>query len=153
MNPQMLQALLSGQLTKDGSGPGGLGAIGSLMGGSGGGPLVPMLLFLAGMGTNFLPRLLNSIMDFQSVGKDDDSQENPGALAPPPDQPPPFGGGEFGGGGAGRAWSAQPPQGPAGMPPPGMMPPGAGPAGGPPPGLVQAMLQMAMQRRMAGGGM
>lgn len=135
MNPQLLQALLSGQLTKDGSGPGGLGAIGSLMGGSGGGPLVPMLLFLAGMGTNQLPRLLNSIMDFQSVGKGDDSQENPGALAPSPDQPLP------------------PPQGPAGMPPPGMMPPGAGPAGGPPPGLVQAMLQMAMQRRMAGGGM
>ncbi len=129
----MLQSLLSGQLTKDGSGPGAMDALGGAMSGAGGN-LAPLLLLMAGMGLEKLPRLLNSIMDFQQVGKGD-TQQDPGALASP----------------------AEPP-----LPPPGMggMPPGMGPgpmpgpdgAGGPPPGLVNALMQIAARRQMMGAG-
>lgn len=128
MNPALLATLLSGRLTKDGSGTDAMGGLGSMLaGGNGNTGVAPLLLLLAGMGipqlSKIMSTMMNTVMDFQSMGKGD-NQEQPGALSTPPE---------------------------GAMPPPGMS--GTGPAsmaGGPPPDLVQRLLALAAMRRGQG---
>lgn len=136
LNPQMLATLLQGNLTKNGSGADSMGGLGSMLtGGNGNGGVPSLLLLLAGMGIPQLPKIMNTMMDWQSMGKED-SQQQPGALPTPTE----------GGPAAAGPSPGTPPQGmpPQGMPPQGMPPPAPG---GVPPQMIPILMQLAAMRR------
>lgn len=134
-NPQLMAALMSGQLGQSEAGQGLMGNVLRMLGGGGTGQNPGNELYvLAGMGMSEImrniPKVANSMMDLQSAKQGEDQAE-PGSLptAAEPQAPPPQGGG---------------------MPPPGMPPPGM-PPGGPPPGAAMALMQMIRQRQAMGG--
>lgn len=129
MGPQdMLMTMLGQQQQPTGPGAG----MGMPQEQPGSSPISPMnLLFtLVGMGMNNLPRVINAFMDLSQVAKGN-SQDQPGALATPPEtapQSPAMGSGA-----------------PVGMGAPGI--PQAGPGGGP----MEAMVQLALAQRAMRG--
>jgi hypothetical protein len=139
-NPQLMAALMSGQLGQNPAGSGLMETVMKMMGGSTGGSNPGNELYvLAGMGLSEImrniPKVANSMMDLQSA-KNGGDQPEPGSLptAAEPQAPPPQGGG-----------LPPPMMGGGGMPPP---PQGGG---GAPPGAAMALLQMIRQRQMMGG--
>lgn len=133
MNPQMLMAMLQGGMNQPGAGGNSLRGTADGIGEIFSKEETPTktMLMLAGMGLSSafreLPKVMNAMMDMNSMGKED-SQEQPGALPTPPE---------------GEA-SAAPP----GMPPQGMPGGGMPPPGGVPPQMVPMLLQLAAMRRM-----
>lgn len=143
-NPQLMAALMGGQLGQTESGSGLMDNVMKMMGGATGQNPGNSLYVLAGMGMSEImrniPKVANSMIDLQSAGQGD-NQEQPGSLSTPAEQqaPPPQGGG-------------MPPPAMGGMMPPPMPPQGGAAPGGVPPGVAMALMQLIQQRRMMGQG-